>query len=994
MKYIRVLAGAMATLTAANIYAGEAVFYITEEGQAISDIAVVVDGNKKLVQQNGFVVFEVAGGEHQVQLTQLGEVVGDFSFSVKNTENAEVKVEIIGGEAMPTVSAYVPGTGDVAATGKITGILSSAETGGTVEGARVSIDGTEYAVMTDKNGYFALDLPRGAYDLSIAHPNYGKKTSKNIRVFSGAAIQLDFDMAMSGSGVIEELIATGSYLPAVDVEQKRDASSILDSIGSEQFSKMGDSDAASALKRVSGVSLIGGQYAVVRGLTGRYISSSLNGGSIPSTNPLSREVALDMFPSSVLQGIEINKGYTPFLPGDSTGGSINMVTKGLPEERVAKLTVGSGFRAGVTGKDVITYEGGDTDFLGVDDGTREMPDIINGFTHFGQESYSVCSDTSECISTEFAARMANSLENIYNTETTRAAPDFDMGFAYGNLKEIANGNFGYYGDVSYKSKWGARQDAEIHDDSGDFTYERSKRNIDLTGYGVLGYQDTEGNLELLSKSILLRKSDDTTRVADGMDNEGTMISDVTLQWVERSYMGQTFTGKHLFADQVHELDWRITGGQSMLYEPDRRSYQFRNNQIFPSTLERRYTEQVEDSMDFGVDYTFNWMISDTVSAKLQAGLFNAEKSRETRMGRFGIVQGPSVVTTGLDLESLLVPDNFNNGNFTLLVRTAATDNYDAEDDMFAYYLNTETDINSVWIVSAGVRFEDASQTLRYIKAPASNDRYETDEALPAVGLTWKVTDMWQLRAGYSKTVSRPGLTERSLSSQYDPETDEQVFGNNTLVLSNIDNIDFRAEYYFDDVDNISAGVFTKIIDNPIERTVPDASGSAANGYTFVNQDEATVSGIEFDIRKTVLDTGSYSGYVSSNVSLIDSEVKLEGRSIPLEGGITERELQGQSDLLINVQFGLDHVPTQQSVTVMLNYFDDRISKVGRAGRNEIEEGRPTVDVVYKYDIYPEMTLGAKIQNLFDQKVKYTIFDDESEVYHEGTYFNVNMAYSF
>jgi outer membrane receptor protein involved in Fe transport len=995
MKYIRVLASALAVMSAANLSAEEAVFYVVEEGKPLSDVAVIVDGNKKLVQKNGFTEFDVDVGEHEVQLTQLGEIIGDFSFEIMPAQTAEIKVEMIGGEAMPSINVFSENNPDLVAKGKITGVLSSAETGGVVDGARIAIEGTEYAVMSDNDGYFEIDLPRGTYNLTISHPNYGKKNSNNIRVFANAALELNFDMSMSGTGVIEELVATGSYLPATDIAQKRDASSILDSIDSEQFSKMGDSDAASALKRVSGVSLIGGQYAVVRGLNGRYISASLNGGVIPSTNPLTRDVALDLFPAGVLQGIEINKGFTPNLPGDSTGGAINMVTKGIPESRIAKLYIGSGFRAGVTGKDVISYEGGDFDYLGVDDGTREMPGLLNAFTQYGQADFDVCNDASGCVSRPFAASLANSLENNYNVETKKAAPDFDIGLSYGDLVEKDFGRIGYYGDVSYKSEWEGRQDAEIHDDEGgNYSYERSRRNIDFNFYGVLGYQDSEGNLELLSKTIILRKTDDTTKQLQGVDEEGTQIEDITLQWVERSYIGQTFSGEHLFDNQTHEVDWRFTSGMSMLYEPDRRTYQYRNNKIFPSTLERRFTDQTEDSTDFAVDYIFNWQMNDAVTGKLMLGIEDVEKQRDVKLARFGISQAALVSTEGMDLESLLTPENFLNGDFTLRVNTAATDSYKAEDNMFSYYLNNEVDINNEWIVTVGARFEDAEQSLFYVNSPNSNDSYKTDEILPAFGLTWKVTDQWQLRASYSETVSRPGLTERSLSSQYDPETDEQVFGNNKLILSNINNFDFRAEYYFDDIDSVSLGMFVKEIDNPIEKTVPDASGSAADGYTFVNQDKATVSGLEFDIRKTVHAHGDFTGYISSNVSLIDSEVKLAGRSIPLEGGITSRELQGQSDVLVNFQYGLEHLPTLQTITFLLNYFDDRIHKVGRAGRNEIEEGRPTIDVVYKYEMTPELTFGAKIQNLFDQKVKYSINDNISEVYSEGTYFKVNMDYNF
>ena len=94
--------------------------------------------------------------------------------------------------------------------------------------------------------------------------------------------------------------AVGTYVADSATSQERDASAVLDSIGAEQMSQMGDSSAASALKRVAGVSVVGGQFAVVRGLQGRYISSTLNGGLMPSTDPMRRDVPLDLFPAAVL----------------------------------------------------------------------------------------------------------------------------------------------------------------------------------------------------------------------------------------------------------------------------------------------------------------------------------------------------------------------------------------------------------------------------------------------------------------------------------------------------------------------------------------------------------------------------------------------------------------------------------------------------------------------------------------------------------------------
>src|SRR5690606_9928416 len=100
---------------------------------------------------------------------------------------------------------------------------------------------------------------------------------------------------------------------------------------------------AGALKRVAGVDVNDGKYAVVRGLDGRYISSTLNGDLMPTTDPLRRDVQLDLFPANILGSIQIQKSYTADMPGDTTGGSIGMATRNAPDERVHQISLAAGY---------------------------------------------------------------------------------------------------------------------------------------------------------------------------------------------------------------------------------------------------------------------------------------------------------------------------------------------------------------------------------------------------------------------------------------------------------------------------------------------------------------------------------------------------------------------------------------------------------------------------------------------------------------------------
>jgi outer membrane receptor protein involved in Fe transport len=785
---------------------------------------------------------------------------------------------------------------------------------------------------------------------------------------------MNINMSLSGDSSIEEVVAIGSYIPSTATSQQRDSSAVLNAIGSEQMSRFGDSNAASALKRVAGVSLIGGQYAVVRGLQGRYISSTLNGLGMPSTDPMRRDVPLDLFPASVLGGIEIQKSYTPDLPGDTTGGAIRMSTKDLPDDNTRKLSASIGFNSQVTGQDVISYEGGGSDFIGIDDGTREVPSRVDSATDGGYDNGNKA--------------LLNEFDHSYKTKQTSAMPDVSIAYSFGDRLEKGYGELAYYGAVEYKSEWSSREDAYIRDTSGNFDYERSQYKVDLTGYFVTGIETNAGN-EYLSKTILLRKTDDTTRNQVGTDKEGVDTDTTTLQWVERQFFSQQFSGL-VFLGAEHTLDWRAGVSHTSRYEPDRRSYEYRNGQLATSGLERRFSDLSELSFDAGVDHTFDRTFDSGSLLKIKTGMLVSQKDREVELARYGL-SGTDITS---DL-SLGVEEIINNSNaFGLAGNTTNTDSYDAAESMLAVYQSYQYEPNESWVFLAGARLEDASQEITYARKSEANSSLDTSEVLPVVSATWKPAEEWQFRLGASNTVSRPGLTELAESTFYDPETDDIIIGNPNLELSTITNLDFRAEYYLSDTESISLALFNKAIDKPIEKTVPDASGSASKGDTYENSDSADLLGVELDFKVDVLDTDNFSGFLSGNFAWIDSEVTLDSESARLEGNDT-RALQGQSELLANIQFGVDHLATGQTFTVLINHFGDRIEKVVRGSlANEYEKGRTTLDLVYKWDVTENLTIKGKASNLTNEPVEYTQNDQVIESYKTGVDASVGIDYVF
>ncbi|GGY55139.1 TonB-dependent receptor [Bacterioplanes sanyensis] len=1001
MKPTRVLLGAASTLLATQLMAGETIFYITEEGAAVSDLAVSVNGEKKLVGPAGFAVFDLSAGEHQVELSKYGEWWGDFAVNLaSNEQNAEVKVDMIAGEAMPSIQLYREG--EQADPGQISGTLTSQETGGAVAGAVIGVRGSELSTTTDDDGFFSIDLPRGKYELTISHPNYGERDVRNLRVMAGVTTSVSLDMSMSGNGDIEEVVAVGSFIPATTTSQERDSSAVLDAIGSEQLARFGDSSAASALKRVAGVSVVGGQFAVVRGMQGRYISSTLNGSLMPSTDPMRRDVPLDLFPASVLGGIDIQKSFTPDLPGDSTGGAIRMSTKDLSFDPMTKASVSLGMNSRTTFNDVNSYEGGESDWMGVDDGTREQPSFAESLTNGGVDNPRFCESGPNCASPEDSVRLGNSFENIYDVKPVEAKPDRGFSVATSNYFDSDFGGHGYYAAFDYKDAWEARHNARLSSPGEQGSYERSKRKIDVAGYLVYGL-DTS-NSQYQSKTTLLRKTDDTTRTSS-IEDEGKdqQVESTTLQWVERQYLGQQFSGKHYlqWLGEEDELTWRLGFAQTSRYEPDRRSYTYGRTLGSDNPLrllggvERRFSDLTEDAFDLGLDYSADLMLSDTLFLKLKTGLSYTSKDREVELARYSNMNvNDPAVDLSLSPEHIFTRDNFDNARIVFRGSTTQTDSYSATDDITAAYLSGELDFTNVTVM-AGARYEDFSQELEYPNKSSAASELSDSAVLPALSVNWRLTEDFQLRGSVSQTVSRPGITERSESAQYDPETDDLMQGNPDLKISDITNLDVRAEYYFSEEENVTLALFYKEVSDPIERSVIEGDGSAANGYTFDNVTSADIQGIELDLRINVIDSTNFTGFVASNLAYIDSEVDLSGSDAERLEGDSSRALQGQSEYLGNVQFGIDHYATGQSLTLLANYFDDRIYATSRGDLGaEIEDGRTTYDLVYRFDVNENLVIKAKAQNITDAKVSYSRDGKEIESYFEGSDYSASVEYIF
>ncbi|MCA6240420.1 MAG: TonB-dependent receptor plug domain-containing protein, partial [Phenylobacterium sp.] len=251
---------------------------------------------------------------------------------------------------------------------------------------------------------------------------------------------------------VEEIIVSGRFIPDVI----RDTAEVANFLSVEDVQRAGDDNAAQALTRITGISLVSGKFVYVRGLGERYSQALLNGSPLPSPEPLQRVIPLDLFPASILAGTVIQKTFSANYPGEFGGGVIDLQTVGTPDEAFLKVGVGLGGDTETTGKSGLTYYGSETDWLGFDDGTRKLPVGVRQFAAsrpvvVGSATGGLTTDQYKAVARSFT----NAPLNVLQRDKTPLNGNFDI--SGGQSFDTDYGRLGAIGVLSYRNGWQTRK---------------------------------------------------------------------------------------------------------------------------------------------------------------------------------------------------------------------------------------------------------------------------------------------------------------------------------------------------------------------------------------------------------------------------------------------------------------------------------------------------------------------------------------------------------
>lgn len=248
----------------------------------------------------------------------------------------------------------------------------------------VRIAETEQQVTTGEQGNYAFPgVEPGTYTLVFSKANYTRSVESNVVVSAGQLTDVDVsltgDFAELEEFVVRELqLAAGSEAALLDLRLESPA--LLDSIGSDFLSRAGAGDAAEGLRLVSGATTTEGGFAAVRGLPPRYVNTQLNATVLPSADPDTRAVQLDLFPSEVIESIQVSKTFTPDQQGNASGGAVNIVTKSIPDQNFLRFSSKVQANTQRPGSDGFLADArGPVNYLGIDS-RRDLADPLKGLT--------------------------------------------------------------------------------------------------------------------------------------------------------------------------------------------------------------------------------------------------------------------------------------------------------------------------------------------------------------------------------------------------------------------------------------------------------------------------------------------------------------------------------------------------------------------------------------------------------------------------------------
>ena len=907
----------------------------------------------------------------------------------------------------------------------VKGMVIEDKTGQPLPGATVTIVELNKSRVADANGNFIFSkIEPGTYSVKVTALTFQEKEITEVIIVKGEIINLTISL-VEKSNQLDEVVIKNTKAKVESVKSlltmQKNSASVSDGISAETIKRTPDKNTSDVLKRISGASIQDNRFVIIRGLNDRYNASLLNGAPLPSSEPDRKAFSFDIFPSNMLDNIVITKTATPDLPADFGGGVVQINTKSVPDKDFQSITIGSGYNTITTFKNQKTYEGSNTDWLGFDNGKRDLPSTIPSTEVFGTLTY------------QERATIAKSFQSDWNIQDTNFKPNTSFQYSIGRHYDFNDKVFGMMFSISNNRSFNFNETTRFDYDNPDpalpsiLTSKFKDNNYSeqvLTGALANFSLKLNENNTISFKNIYSINSNDLVVDRTGQkDVTDTRVIEADVRWFtsNRIYSGQLI-GDHYFTKHKIRINW--TGFYSDIKRsiPNlrRNIYTIANpNSTNPDeTVPYAAIATNNGGADYGggmffsenketikggkIDISKKFNLSEESINEIKIGGFLQERNRDF----FARQLQYNILTFGgnFDYSLLTLPNSsiFSVSNmgeispgvtgFTLFDFTKFTDSYKAGSKLNAGYImfdNRYKKFRLVW----GARIENYIQTLdsRLTETDYLALNTSQTDILPSANLIFSINKKQNLRLSFSKTLNRPEFRELAPFGFYDFTTQFFTQGNPDLKVAKIRNIDLRYEFYPGKGQLFSVSYFNKYFTDPIEIKQEINNKTV----TYRNAKSAKNSGFEFEFR-TLLSSIFTSDKTTffdditlfSNIAIIKSQVDVS--NFNTANTEKSRPLQGQSPYVFNA--GLQYINKDNgwAISANINRVGNRILFASSEIKPAIwEKARTFLDMQIAKSLYKnKIEIKLNIQNVLAQDLIFYQNNYRENISQTSTFANL------
>ncbi|KAA3609630.1 MAG: TonB-dependent receptor [Calditrichaeota bacterium] len=940
--------------------------------------------------------------------------------------------------------------------GMVTGQVIDAETSDPLPGANVVVVGTNVGTAANIDGYFTLNLAPGTYDILCSMIGYEKQIELQVIVNTNISKEISFRLKMEtieGEEVVVEAQVERDN-SAILLRDRKKAEAVSDAISAEDMSQSGAGDAAAAMKKVTGASVVDGKYVYIRGLGDRYAATTLNGAELPSADPDKQSFQLDLIPSNMLNNINTIKTFTPDKPGTFTGGLVDVTTKNYPQKLTIQMSTSSGYNSVTTGNDnFIQPNSGGHDWLAMDDGSRELPSI------FGSSPAEIPTprDVENLEQALYLDEASKSFSNVMMPIASSAGINSSMGFSLGNtlfFDEAQNHSIGFFGSL----KWGQQYSFYENGETGRFKLVGDLEDVEALTPEFTG-EDKKGTRDISWGSIAnlayknntfghIKFSYMRTQSAESMARylEGYRASDRTssastrtfetrvLSWTERGLNSYQLEGDHKVSSVLNmNIDWQVALAENDQIEPDQRyffniydinedgEYLYGNDLANSQSPQRYYRDLNEKTRSGQFNLNFPFKQWNGFDAKFKTGFSGKSITRSYDQRRFEYdTSNLSYRQYGPDVDTYFaqvgIVDSVSSSRYrrwyglTINEKINPSNFFDGDADVTAAYAMIDLPLTSKLRFIGGARIEKSLMNSRTENPDDGAGNLKNTDVLPSINFIYAPQDNMNLRIAATQTVARPTFRELAPYQSFEFVGDFIYRGNTELSRTLIQNYDIRWEWFQNPGEVLAVSGFFKNFNDPLEPFLDPRGASGDDALQSIqNVDNARVLGVELEAKKALgfINSNLKNFHLGTNLSIVGSEVDIpqaELEEIRAQGdpnAESTRPFTGQSPYLLNVNMVYKSFSHNNSAGLFYNVFGDRLYLVATAATPDIyERAYGTLDFKGTLGITRNINLSLTAKNLLNRArvFSYQLENDQVneefiyQKYKRGTTIGISLDY--